>query len=77
MLFNARLTRIVLTFLPLFLGLFATVYVQNFLDPIPILAFRMDIGIAGLLFGILLTLILGAYFFGDELRGWFRARRNG
>ncbi len=70
-LFNARPTRIVVTLLPLALGLLATVYVQNFLDPIPILAFRMDIGIAALLFGILLTLILGAYFFGDESRGWF------
>lgn len=70
-LFNARLTRIVITALPLFLGLLATVYVQNFLDPIPILAFRMDIGMAALLFGIFLTLLLGAYFFGDESRGWF------
>jgi two-component system OmpR family sensor kinase len=69
--FNARLTRIVVTVLPFALGLLATIYVQNFLDPIPILAFRMDIGIAALIFGILLTLILGAYFFGDESRGWF------
>jgi two-component system OmpR family sensor kinase len=69
--FNARLTRIIVTVLPFALGLLATIYVQNFLDPIPILAFRMDIGIAALIFGILLTLILGAYFFGDESRGWF------
>lgn len=70
-LFNARPTRIIVTLLPLTIGLLATVYVQNFLDPIPILAFRMDIGMAALLFGFLLTLILGAYFFGDESRGWF------
>lgn len=70
-LFNARLTRIIVTVLPLFLGFLATIYVQNFLDPVPILAFRMDIGIAALLFGIFLTLLLGAYFFGDESRGWF------
>lgn len=70
-LFNARLTRVIVTALPLALGLFATVYVQNFLDPIPILAFRMDIGVAALIFGIILTLVLGAYFFGDESRGWF------
>lgn len=70
-LFNARLTRIIVTVLPLFLGFLGTIYVQNFLDPVPILAFRMDIGIAALLFGIFLTLLLGAYFFGDESRGWF------
>jgi two-component system, OmpR family, sensor kinase len=70
-LFNARLTRIIVTVLPFALGLLATIYVQNFLDPVPILAFRMDIGVAALLFGIFLTLILGAYFFGDESRGWF------
>ncbi|MFZ5857774.1 MAG: sensor histidine kinase [Chloroflexota bacterium] len=70
-LFNARLTRVIVTILPLFLGFLVTVYVQNFLDPVPILAFRMDIGIAALLFGIFLTMLLGAYFFGDESRGWF------
>lgn len=70
-LFNASITRIVVSALPLFLGFLATVYVQNFLDPVPILAFRMDIGIAALLFGIFLTLLLAAYFFGDESRGWF------
>lgn len=70
-LFNARPTRIAVTLLPLALGLLATAYVQNFLEPIPILAFRMDIGMAALLFGLFLTLLLGAYFFGDESRGWF------
>jgi two-component system OmpR family sensor kinase len=70
-LFNARLTRILLTALPFSLGVLATVYVQNFLQPIPILAFRMDIGMAAFAFGIFLTLLLGAYFFGDESRGWF------
>lgn len=70
-LFNARLTRLILTVLPAVLGLLATVYAQNFLHPVPILAFRVDIGTAALLFGIFLTLILGAYFFGDESRGWF------
>ncbi len=70
-LFNARLTRVIVAILPLFIGFLVTVYVQNFLDPVPILAFRMDIGIAALLFGIFLTLLLGAYFFGDESRGWF------
>jgi len=70
-LFNARLTRLVLTALPAVLGLLATVYVQNFLQPIPILAFRVDIGMAAFVFGVLLTLFLGAYFFGDESRGWF------
>lgn len=70
-LFNARPTRIAVTLLPLALGLLATAYVQNFLDPIPILAFRMDIGMAALFFGLFLTLLLGAYFFGDESRGWF------
>lgn len=68
---NSRVTRFVISVLPLAAGLLATIYVQNFLDPVPILAFRVDIGIAALLFGSFLTLLLGAYFFGDESRGWF------
>jgi two-component system OmpR family sensor kinase len=70
-LFNARLTRIVVTALPFLLGVLATGYVQTFLQPVPILAFRVDIGTAAFLFGVFLTLLLGAYFFGDESRGWF------
>lgn len=70
-LFSQRPTRVVITLLPVLLGLLGTAYVQNFLDPVPILAFRVDFGTAGLVFGFLLSLILGAYFFGDESRGWF------
>jgi signal transduction histidine kinase len=70
-LFSQRPTRVIITLLPLALGVLGTVYVQNFLEPVPILAFRVDFGMAGLVFGILLSLILGAYFFGDESRGWF------
>lgn len=70
-LFNARLTRLILTVLPFALGLLATAYAQSFLKPVPILAFRVDVGMAAFVFGIFLSLLLGAYFFGDESRGWF------
>jgi len=46
-------------------------YVQIVIRPLPILAFRIDIGTAVLLAGLFLTLLLGAYFFGDESRSWF------
>jgi two-component system, OmpR family, sensor kinase len=70
-LFNARLTRLILTALPFALGLLATAYAQSFLKPVPILAFRVDVGMAAFVFGTFLSLLLGAYFFGDESRGWF------
>jgi len=70
-LFSKRLTRVIVTLFPFLFGILATIYVQNFLQPVPILAFRVDIGMAALMFGIFLSLVLGAYFFGDESRGWF------
>ena len=70
-LFSKRLTRVIVTLFPFLFGILATIYVQNFLQPVPILAFRVDIGMAALVFGIFLSLALGAYFFGDESRGWF------
>lgn len=70
-LFNKRLTRVIVTVLPFILGILATIYVQNFLQPVPILAFRVDLGMAALVFGVFLTLVLGAYFIGDESRSWY------
>ncbi len=69
--FSARWTRLVVIALPVLLGALSSVYVQNFLVPVPILAFRVDVGMAAFFLGIFLSLLLGAYFFGDESRGWF------
>lgn len=70
-LFSLRITRIIVTALPFGLGALASLYMQFFVRPVPILAFRMDIGMAAFVAGILLMLVLGAYFFGDESRAWF------
>jgi two-component system OmpR family sensor kinase len=68
---NARGMRIAVVALPVLLGALASVYVQNALVSVPILAFRVDVGMAAFVFGIFLSLLLGAYFFGDESRNWF------
>ncbi len=52
-LFSKRLTRVIVTLFPFLFGILATFYVQNFLQPVPILAFRVDIGMAALVFGII------------------------
>ena len=70
-LFNARGMRIVVVALPVALGALASVYVQAALASVPILAFRVDVGMALFVLGIFLSLLLGAYFFGDESRAWF------
>jgi two-component system, OmpR family, sensor kinase len=70
-LLNARWIRILVVALPVLLGVFASVYVQNVLISVPIFAFRVDIGMLAFVFGLLLAVVLGAYFFGDESRGWF------
>jgi len=70
-LINARWIRILVVAFPVLLGVFASVYVQNVLISVPIFVFRVDIGMTAFVFGLLITLVLGAYFFGDESRGWF------
>jgi len=69
--FALRIVRVGLALLPIVLGALASLFAQIYFDSVPILAFRVDIGMAAFIFGIFLTLLLGAYFFGDESRGWF------
>jgi len=73
-LLNWRFLRPIATLLPVLLGALASVYMQLNYQPVPLLAFRVDIGVAAFFFGLFLTLLLGAYFFGDTSRGWFARR---
>jgi len=70
-LFALRIVRIGLILLPAILGTLASLYAQAYFDSVPILAFRVDIGMAAFVFGIFITLLLGAYFFGDWTREWY------
>ena len=69
--FALRIVRIGLSLLPAILGALASLYAQAYFDSVPILAFRVDIGMAAFVFGIFITLLLGAYFFGDWTREWY------
>jgi two-component system OmpR family sensor kinase len=69
--FALRIVRIGLILLPALLGALASLYAQAYFDSVPILAFRVDIGMAAFVFGIFITLLLGAYFFGDWTREWY------
>ena len=73
-LLNSRFLRPVAILLPVGLGALASVYMQINFQPVPVLAFRIDIGMAAFFFGLFLSFLLGAYFFGDTSRGWYAHR---
>jgi two-component system, OmpR family, sensor kinase len=53
-----------LTFLPLLLGIAASLFAQWIWDPVPILVFKIDAGMVAFMGGLLLTLVGASYVFG-------------
>lgn len=53
-----------LVFLPLLLGILASVLVQVFWQPVPLLVFKIDIGMVAFVFGAFVTLLLTAFTIG-------------
>ena len=65
-------TRIVLilVFLPLLLGIVASFLAQRVWEPVPLLQFKIDVGMVAFVAGGFLTLLTGIAF----LAGWTRER---
>ena len=68
---NKNLLRILLILAPALIGLLISVAAQFVYAPVPLLAFKIDIGMAAFLFGMFLSLLLVAYHFGSDVRAWY------
>lgn len=69
--FNMKFLRILFIFTPFLFGALLSALLQWFYAPVPLVAFKIDIGMLAFLFGIFLSLLLAAYFFGSEIRSWY------
>jgi two-component system OmpR family sensor kinase len=56
--------------LPLFLGALASFAAQQFWDPVPLLVFKVDVGMVVFVFGVVITLFLAVAY----LSGWIKER---
>jgi two-component system OmpR family sensor kinase len=61
---------LLLIFLPLVLGVLASFAAQWFWDPVPLLVFKVDVGMVTFVTGIVITLFLGVAY----LSGWIKER---
>ncbi|HEX5810053.1 MAG TPA: histidine kinase dimerization/phospho-acceptor domain-containing protein, partial [Anaerolineales bacterium] len=55
-----------LTFLPLVLGIVASILAQIFWNPVPILVFKIDVGMVAFVVGVVITLFFSVAY----LSGW-------
>jgi two-component system, OmpR family, sensor kinase len=55
-----------LTFIPLLLGIAASLLAQGFWKPVPVLVFKMDVGVVAFIAGLAITLLLLAIWIGEE-----------
>ena len=62
---------LVLICLPLFLGALASFLAQWMWDPVPLLVFRIDVGMVAFVTGLFITLLLGVAYVG----GWLKEQR--
>jgi two-component system OmpR family sensor kinase len=60
----------ILIFLPLFFGALASFAAQRFWNPVPLLVFKVDVGMVAFVFGVVITLFLGVAY----LSGWIKER---
>jgi two-component system, OmpR family, sensor kinase len=63
--------RLAVIFLPLLLGTLASFIAQQIWSPVPLLQFRVDVGMVAFVFGALLTVLFGSAYLG----GWLKERR--
>lgn len=70
-LFNKPFVRFIVIILPFIIGGLISVLAQAFYSPVPLVAFKIDIGMVAFLFGLFLTLLVAAYYFGSEIRAWY------
>lgn len=62
---------LVLTFVPLVLGIAASLLAQGVWNPVPILVFKIDVGMVAFMGGLFLTLVFLSYVLGE----WFTHRK--
>jgi len=68
---NEWVLRIVFIAAPALLGGVISVLLQTFYTPVPLVAFKIDIGMLVFLLGVGFSIFLVAYFFGNEIRAWY------
>src|SRR3990172_12170798 len=61
---------LILIFLPLLLGALASFVAQRLWNPVPLLAFKIDVGMVAFVSGALITLFFGVAYVG----GWSKER---
>ena len=71
---NWRPLRTVIVLTPAVFGALISAFLQAYYQPVPLLAFRVDIGMTAFVFGVIFSIILAAYFFGETSRGWYARR---
>jgi signal transduction histidine kinase len=70
-LFNKPFLRFLVILLPFMIGGLISILAQAFYAPVPLVAFKIDIGMLAFLFGLFLTFLVAAYYFGIEIRAWY------
>jgi two-component system OmpR family sensor kinase len=68
---NSKVLHILFIIAPALLGGLVSVLMQMYYAPVPLVAFRVDIGMVIFLFGVFLSLLFAAYRFGSEVRAWY------
>lgn len=63
--------RVLLIVAPAIIGALISVLAQLIYAPVPLVAFKIDIGIAVFFFGIFVSLLLVVYHFGSDVRAWY------
>ncbi|RPJ19314.1 MAG: sensor histidine kinase [Chloroflexi bacterium] len=64
-------TVLILIFLPLVLGALASSLAQGIWNPVPLLVFKIDVGMVAFVSGVFVTLLFGVAY----LSGWIRERK--
>ncbi len=63
--------RVLLIVAPAIIGALISVLAQIFYAPVPLVAFKIDIGIVFFFFGVFVSLMLVVYHFGSDVRAWY------
>ncbi|MEW5941824.1 MAG: histidine kinase dimerization/phospho-acceptor domain-containing protein, partial [Chloroflexota bacterium] len=68
---SEKILRVLFIVAPALLGALTSILLQMFYAPVPLVAFKIDIGMLAFVFGVGFSLLLTAYFFGSEVRAWY------
>jgi len=68
---NRNIGRILLIVAPAVIGALLSLAAQMFFAPVPLVAFKIDVGMVAFFFGMFLSLLLVVYHFGSDIRAWY------